>query len=57
MNDYLVIAAMQKHGGSFVKALALAAFAADPDNLDRIKTAFPEMWERYRNLAKEENNQ
>jgi hypothetical protein len=38
---------MQKFGGSFAKALALAMLHADTDNRQRIATAFPELMARY----------
>lgn len=49
--DLKTIDAMKRYGGSFVKALAEAALHADPDNLKRIKTAFPEYWERFTEMA------
>lgn len=39
--------AMEKWGGSFVKALGAAARRADGQNLERIKRAFPEYWAEY----------
>lgn len=45
------IVAMGERGGSFVKALSVACFRADPDNLRRIKTAFPEIWEKYSQMS------
>jgi len=54
MQTYLIIAAMHKWGGSFVKALAHAAQAADPENLQRLENAFPEIWQKYAALAKAE---
>ncbi len=45
--DRQVIAAMRRFGGSFVKALAEAATAADPINLAKIKAAWPDYWARY----------
>lgn len=47
MDDSKVIENMENFGGGFVKALAQAARKADLENLQRIKTAFPELWERY----------
>ncbi len=46
-HDREVLNAMRKFGGSFAAALAEAAMRADDNNLQRIKDAFPEMWERY----------
>lgn len=45
--DYYVVEAMTAYGGGFVKALAEAARRADPENLARIKAAFPELWQEY----------
>ena len=42
-----VINAMRKRGGNFVKHLAETYVAADPENRERIKEAFPEYWMRY----------
>jgi phage gp37-like protein len=49
--DLAVIAEMQRTGGGFVKALGTAAGKADPENLRRIKAAFPEIWETYQRRA------
>ena len=49
--DFKVISAMRLFGGSFVHALATAASKADPDNLEKIKAAWPELWERYGKLG------
>lgn len=48
VSDLDVILAMRKYGGSFVRALAEAALRADDSNLARIKTAWPDYWEKYR---------
>lgn len=52
VSDILVIQAMQRFGGGFVKALGEAAMKADLVNLRRIKQAFPELWERYAEIAR-----
>lgn len=52
--DNATIAMMEKFGGGFVRALAAALRLADPANLERIKTAFPEYWARYTALATEQ---
>lgn len=49
--DPATITAMQEYGGSFVRALGIAASYADPDNLARLKAAFPEYWARYAEMA------
>ena len=46
--DAITIQSMAYSGGSFVKSLAAACYRADADNLNRIKAAFPEIWEKYR---------
>lgn len=51
--DFKVISAMRLFGGSFVHALATAATKADPDNLAKIKAAWPELWEKYANWEAE----
>lgn len=51
-NDEETLAAMEKYGGSFVKIIALAAKVADSDNFKRLKTAFPEYWEKYGEMAR-----
>ena len=45
--DFKVISAMRLFGGSFVHALATAASKADPENLAKIKSTWPELWEKY----------
>jgi len=45
--DYWTIEAMEKYGGSFVKALAEAARRADRQNLEKIKTTWVEYWTEY----------
>ena len=50
--DNVTIEAMHRYGGSFVQALAEAARLADDDNLDRIKKAWPEYWQRYSEMGK-----
>lgn len=50
--DYRVVEAMEKYGGSFVKALAEAARRADSTNLAKIKATWPEYWQQYTEMAK-----
>lgn len=50
-DDFDTIDAMRIYGGGFVKALAEAAFHADPQNLARLKAAFPDYWATYREMA------
>ena len=44
--------AMRAHGGSFVKSLGEALTHADHINAQKIKNAFPEYWEEYKEMAK-----
>lgn len=51
MNEQIRVAAsMIQHGGGFVKALGDALHKADPGNAARIKAAFPDYWEKYRQM-------
>ena len=45
--DVQTLLNMIRHGGSFVRLLAIAAQQADPHNLEEIKKAFPEYWTFY----------
>jgi hypothetical protein len=49
--DFKIVSTMEKYGGHFAKAIAVAASRADSDNLARLKAAFPEMWQKYAELA------
>lgn len=49
--DYDTTDAMLRFGGSFVKQLATLYRLADDDNQQRIKTAWPEYWAKYADLA------
>ena len=42
---------MQAYGGSFAKAIASAAMVADRENYLRLRSAFPDLWERYATYA------
>ena len=44
---------MQKLGGGFASALAVAYFHADADNQARMLAAWPELFERYRRMAQD----
>jgi hypothetical protein len=54
ISDFSVIEAMQKHGGSFVKHLAIAAYNADTANLNKIKATWPDYWVKYAKFAEED---
>lgn len=49
--DYDVVRAMEKFGGSFVKALAECFGRADSVNFEKLKTAFPNIWNEYKEIA------
>lgn len=49
--DIKIVEAMEKYGGSFVKALANAARHADHQNLGKLRQAFSEYWSTYREMA------
>lgn len=51
--DYWTIRAMRVYGGSFVQALAELAIHADPENLSRIKKAWPEYWKNYEEMGQQ----
>ena len=52
--DYKVVDAMHKFGGSFVQSLANCAMRADANNLAKIKATWPDYWQEYTNFAKRE---
>ena len=49
--DSRIIEAMSKYGGSFAKAIANAAKLADEYNYNKLKQAFPGLWERYESFT------
>ena len=51
VRDYEVIEAMQRLGGDFIRSLAIAAQAADTENLATIKAAFSRYWQTYTEIA------
>ena len=44
---------MERIGGGFASALALAYFRADSDNRARMLAAWPDLFEKYRRIARE----
>jgi hypothetical protein len=52
--DDEVIEAMTTYGGGFARALGEAASRADPENLARLKAAFPLLWTKYGQLAQQD---
>ena len=49
--DIQIIEAMESQGGGFVQSLAACFRKADHINFEKLKNAFPEYWERYKNLS------
>lgn len=45
--DIQILKAMRNYGGGFASQLALAGLCADENNLARLKSAFPELWQQY----------
>ena len=52
--ERLTLDAMLEYGGGFVKALARAFEAADPNNRETIKQSFSEIWTRYMAMGVEQ---
>jgi len=52
--NHRAAALMQKHGGGFASALALAYHRADSGNQAKILGAFEHLFERYRRMVSEE---
>ena len=50
-DDIVILDAMDAYGGSFVKSIALAARVADSENYNRLRSAFPDLWDRYATYA------
>lgn len=46
--DFRIVKSMSIHGGSFAKTIAIAAKLADENNYNKLKQAFPELWEEYK---------
>ena len=54
MKDDEMIEAMERYGGSFVKALAQCLWSADANNYQRLEQAFPEYFKEYRKMSKKD---
>lgn len=52
--DFAIVSAMEKYGGSFVKALAELCHRADHINLAKIKETWSEYWEEYTKMAEKD---
>lgn len=48
--DTAILDQMESRGGSFIRALSVAARYADQENLSRIKTAWADEWDYYRKM-------
>ncbi len=51
--DWEIVQAMDRFGGSFVRALAELCHRADPENLAKIKETWPEYWQEYAELSEQ----
>lgn len=49
--DFAILQAMEKYGGSFVQQLAKLAHRADPNNFKLIKQTWPKYWEQYKKMS------
>lgn len=49
--DWVVVSAMERLGGGFIKGLAALYRQADEDNRRRLREAFPQYWDKYAELA------
>jgi pyruvate/2-oxoacid:ferredoxin oxidoreductase beta subunit len=49
--DIKIVEAMEKYGGSFVKALANACRHADHYNLGKLRITFSDYWNTYREMS------
>lgn len=52
--EFNAIFAMREHGSHFVKMLAALYIAADSDNRQIIRNAWPELWARYEAMSNTE---
>ena len=52
ITDYDITTAMHHLGGTFVAKLAAAWMVADPQNRDKLKAAFPDYWDDFREVIK-----
>lgn len=50
--DFQIIEAMEKYGGSFVKALAVCFRRADSINFRKLKIVFSNYWAEYEDMVK-----
>ena len=50
--DWKIIEAMEKYGGSFASSIAKACYHADGINYMRIKNAFPDLFEDAKKFIK-----
>jgi len=51
LSDHQITQAMKDYGGGFVKQLGHLYRLADETNQDRIKAAWPELWQNYTEIA------
>ena len=51
MTDYQVVETMITYGGGFEVLLAQAFRCADRCNQERLRIAFPDIWQKYQRIA------
>lgn len=51
--DHRACLVMERMGGGFAAAVAVAYYRADGDNKARVLDAFPELFDKYRRIAAE----
>lgn len=54
VDDFEVIEAMTRYGGSFIKHIGEAASCADMRNMAKIKAMWTEEWNQYASFVKKE---
>lgn len=53
-DDWPILDAMLRYGGSFVQALGKAAMRADAENYARLRAAFPDLWKEYKAFVRDD---
>ena len=49
-HEIYVLEAMQRYGGSFIRALAECFYRADDNNFKKLKDTFSDYWEQYEKM-------
>jgi hypothetical protein len=56
-DEFRVVDAMYKYGGSFVRALSECFYRADVFNVIKLKEAFPEYWKQYDEMSQKDEQE